>query len=177
MSSFSLPYPTTSKYPDDDITDMYDQVEALVQNVPKRDHLFIMGDFNCKVGGLHTNYPDSIGKNTIGEANERGEMLAEFCARNNLVVTNTMFSKRKLHTWTSPDGNTKNQIDYILTRKPYSRQNITDSTVLSIPDISDHRMVRTKARINFSWLSQIHAYQNMIWIYYPQVQKNLSNLI
>ena len=82
---------------------------------------------------------------------KRGEMLAEFCARNNLVVTNTMFSKRKLHTWTSPHGNTKNQIDFILTRKPSSRQNITDSTVLSTPDISDHRMVRTKARINFSW--------------------------
>ena len=117
---------------------MYDQVESLVQNFPKQDHLFIMGDFNCKVGGLHTNYPDSIAKHTIGEANKRGEMLAEFCARNNLVVTNTMFSKRKLHTWTSPDGNTKNQIDFILTRKPSSRQNTTDSTVLSTPDISQN---------------------------------------
>ena len=144
-------YFPTSTYPDEDITDMYDQIETIIKNVPRRDHLFIMGDFNCKVGNLHVNYPDAIGKHTVGQANERGELLAEFCTRNNLVITNTKFSKRKLHTWTSPDGKTKNQIDFILTRKPSARQNILDSTALNAPDISDHRMVRTKVRMSFSW--------------------------
>ena len=105
-----------------------------------------------QVGNLHINYPDAIGKYTIGKANERGELLAKFYTRNNLVVTNTRFPKRKLYTWTSPDGKTKNhQIDFILTRKPAVRQSILDSTVLNVPDISDHRMVRTRIRMSFSW--------------------------
>ncbi len=73
------------------------------------------------------------------------------CARNDLIVTNSLFQKRKLYTWTSPDGKTRNQIDYILTRKSSTRLNILDSSVLSRPDISDHKMVRTKVRLNFSW--------------------------
>ena len=56
-----------------------------------------MGDFNCKLGNLHFNYPDSMGKHTIGNDNARGELLAMFCVRNNIIVTNTMFQKRKLH--------------------------------------------------------------------------------
>ena len=130
---------------------MHDQIENIVKDIPRRDHLFIMGDFNCKVGNLHIDYPDAIGKHTVGKGNERGELLAEFCTRNNLVVTNTRFPKRKLYTWTSPDGSTRNQIDFIITRKSSSRQCILDSTALNIPDISDHRMMRTKVRMSFSW--------------------------
>ena len=130
---------------------MYDQIQAIVDNVPLRNHLFIVGDFNCKLDNLHLNYPDSIGKYTIGNANACGELLAKLCVRNNLIVTNTMFQKRKLHTWTFPDRKTRNQIDFILTRKTSVRQRVQDSTALSIPDIFDHRMVRTKIRMSLSW--------------------------
>ena len=108
-------YFPTSKSSDEDIYDMYDQIENIVKDIPRRDHLFIMGDFNCKVGNLHIDYPVAIGKHTVGKGNERGELLAEFCTRNNLVVTNTRFPKRKLYTWTSPDGSTRNQINFIIT--------------------------------------------------------------
>ena len=66
-------------------------------------------------------------------------------------IHNTQFQKHKLNTWTSPDGKTMNQIDFILTRNTSVRQTILDSTVLNSPDTSDHRMVRTKVRFNFSW--------------------------
>ena len=79
-----------------------------------------MGDFQSKVGGLNNNYPKVIGKFTVGHFNKRGELLAKFCVQNNLFATNTFFRKRKLHTWTSPDGKTRNQIDFILTRKESS---------------------------------------------------------
>ena len=68
---------------------MYDQIEAVMDKVPKRCHLFIMGDFNAKLGGLKTDYPTAVGKHTTGKANERGELLAKFCNRNNLIVTDT----------------------------------------------------------------------------------------
>ena len=53
---------------------MYDQIETILKNIPRRDHLFVMGDFNRKVGNLNIDYPDAIGKHTIGQANERGEL-------------------------------------------------------------------------------------------------------
>ena len=84
---FQCYFPTSSSSIDD-VNILYDQIEAEIKRIPLRDHLFIMGDFNAKLGGLHTNYPTSIGKHTIGEYNERGELLAKFCARNKLVVTN-----------------------------------------------------------------------------------------
>ena len=143
-------FPTTT-HPDEEVIELYDQIQSIVDNIPARDHLFIMGDFNCKIGNLHANYPSSIGKHTLGNANDRGELLAKFCISNNLIVTNSMFQKKILYTWTSPDGKTKNQIDFILTRKSSVRQNVLDSMVLNVPDISDHRLVRTKVRINFSW--------------------------
>ena len=105
-------FPTTS-HPDTDVLVLYDQIQDLLDNIPKRDHIFLMGDFNSKVGNLSTNFPTAVGKHALGTSNKRGEMLPNFCVRNDLLITNTIFKKRKLHTWTSPDGKTKNQIDFI----------------------------------------------------------------
>jgi len=56
------------------------------------------------------------GKFGLGIWNEAGQRLIEFCQENALVITNTLFQqhKRRLYTWTSPDGQHRNQIDYIL---------------------------------------------------------------
>ena len=64
-----------------DITDVYDQIESVIDKVPQRDHLFIKADFNAKLGGVNTDYPTAVGKHTTGRANERGELLAKFCTR------------------------------------------------------------------------------------------------
>lgn len=146
-------YFPTSSHCDEEVEELYDQIQSIIDNVPKRDHLFLMGDFNCKVGHLHSIYPSSIGKHSLATGNARGELLGQFCVKNNLQITNTWFQKKDkaLFTWTSPDGKTKNQIDFIISRKPSSRLNILDSSTLNTPDISDHKMVRTKFRLSFSW--------------------------
>ena len=150
-------YFPTSTHSDEEVLELYDNIQAIVDNIPLRDHLFIMGDFNSKLGKLHNTYPSAIGKHTIGNANSRGELLAHFCTRNQMVATNTRFQKRNLYTWTSPDGNIQNQIDFILTRKPSVRLQLLDSTALNVPDISDHRMVKAKVRISFSWPKKQNA--------------------
>ena len=60
--------------------------------------------------------PGVTGKFGLGVPNEAGQKLTEFCQENTLVVANTLFQqhKRRLYTWTSPDGQHRNQIDYIL---------------------------------------------------------------
>ena len=74
----------------------------------------IIGDWNTKVGGQET--PGVIGKLGLRVQNEAGQKLKEFCQENALVIANTLFQqyKRRLYTWTSPDGQYQNQTDYIL---------------------------------------------------------------
>ena len=71
---------------------------------PKKDVLFIIGHWNAKVGSQET--PGVTGKFGFGVKNEAGERLMEFCQENTLVIANTLFQqhKRRLYTWTSPDG-------------------------------------------------------------------------
>ena len=75
---------------------------------------FSMGDWNAKVGSQET--PGVTGKFGLGMWNEAGQRLIEFCQENALVIANTLFQqhKRRLYTWTTPDGQHQNQIDYIL---------------------------------------------------------------
>ena len=70
--------------------------------------------WTAKVGNQET--PGITGKFGLGVWNEAGQRLIEFCQENALVITNTLFQqhKRRLNTWTSPDGQHRNQIDYIL---------------------------------------------------------------
>ena len=91
-----------------------EDLQDLLQLTPKKEVLFIIGDWNAKVGSQET--PGETGKFVLGVQNEAGQRLIEFCQENTLVIANTLFQqhKRRLYTWTSPDGQYQNQIDYIL---------------------------------------------------------------
>ena len=92
----------------------YEDVQDFLELTPKKDVLFIIGDWNAKVG--HQETPGVTGKFGLGIRNEAGQKLIEFCQEDALVIANTLFQqhKRRLYTWTSPGGQHQNQIDYIL---------------------------------------------------------------
>ena len=92
----------------------YEDLQDLLELTPKKDVLFIIGDWNAKVGSQET--PGVTGKFGLGIWNEAGQRLIEFCQEKALVIANTLFQqhKRRLYTWTSPDGQHQNQTDYIL---------------------------------------------------------------
>ena len=79
-----------------------------------KDVLFIIREWNAKVGNQET--PGVTGKFGLGIWNEAGQRLIEFCQENALVITTSLFQqhKRRLYTWTSPDGQHQNQIDFVL---------------------------------------------------------------
>ena len=89
-------------------------LQDLLELTPKKDVLFIIGDWNEKVGSQETH--GVTGKFGLRIWNEAGQRLIEFCQENALVIANTLFQqhKRRLYTWTSPEGQHQNQIDYIL---------------------------------------------------------------
>ena len=81
-----------------------ENLQGLLELTSKKDALFIIGDWNAKVGSQET--PGVTGKFGLGVQNEAGQRLIEFCQENTLVIANTLFqqNKRRLYTWTSPDG-------------------------------------------------------------------------
>ena len=82
----------------------YEDLQDLLKLTPKIDVLFIIGDWNAKVGSQET--PGITSKLGLGVRNEAGQRITEFCQENALVTGNTLFQqhKRRLYTWTSPDG-------------------------------------------------------------------------
>ena len=92
----------------------YEDLQDLLELTHKRDVFFTMGDWNAKVGSRET--PGVIGKFGLGVKYEAGQRLIEFCQEIPLVIANTLFQqhKRRFYTWTPPDGQYWNQIDYIL---------------------------------------------------------------
>ena len=92
----------------------YEDLQELLELTPQKDVLFIIGDWNTKVGSQET--LAVTGKFGLGVQNEAGQRLIEFYQKNTMVIANTLFQqhKRRHCTWTSPDGQHQNQIDYIL---------------------------------------------------------------
>ena len=106
--------PETSNIEEAEVELLCEDLQDLLELTPKKDVLFIIGDWNAKVGSQET--PGVTGKFGFGIQNEAGERLLEFCQEKALVIANTLFQqhKRRLYTWISPDGQHRNQIDYIL---------------------------------------------------------------
>ena len=107
-------YAPTSNAEEAEVEWFYEDLQDHLELTPEKDVLFIIGDLNAKVGSQET--PGVTGKFGLGVRNEAGQRLKEFCQENALVIANTRFQqyKRRLYTWTSPDGRHQNQIDYIL---------------------------------------------------------------
>ena len=82
----------------------YEWLQGLLELTPKKDVLFIIGDWNTNIGSWKI--PEVTGKFGLGVRNEAGQILTEFCQENNLVIANTLLQqpKRQLYTWTSPGG-------------------------------------------------------------------------
>ena len=87
-----------------EVEQFYEDLQDLLKLTPKKDVLFIIGDWNAKVGSQEISGVTS--KFGLGVQNEAGQRLTEFCQENVLVIANTLFQqhKRRPYTWTSPDG-------------------------------------------------------------------------
>ena len=97
-------YAPTSNAEEAEVEWFSEGLQDLLELTPKKDVLFIMGDWNAKVGSQEI--PGVTGKFGLGVQNKAGQRLTEFCEENTLVIANTLFQqpKRRLYTWTSPDG-------------------------------------------------------------------------
>ena len=97
-------YAPTSNAEEAEVEWFSEDLHDLLELTPKKDVFFVIGDWNAKVG--RKEIPGVTAKFGLGEQKEAGQRLTEFCQENTLVIVNTLFQqhKRRLYTWTSPDG-------------------------------------------------------------------------
>ena len=86
-------YAPTSNAEETEAEQFYEDLQDLLELTPQKDVLFIIGDWNAKVGSQET--PGVTGKFGLGIRSEAGQRLIEFCQDNALVITNTLFQKHK----------------------------------------------------------------------------------
>ena len=86
-------YAPTTNAEEAEVEWFYEYLQDLLELTPKKDVLFIIGDWNAKVGSQET--PGVIDKFDLGVQNEAGQRLREFCQENTLVIANTLFQQHK----------------------------------------------------------------------------------
>ena len=129
--------------------DFYNKLQTVLDKMKEKDITILMGDFNAKIGSNNRGYEEVMGTHGIGEMNENGEMFADLCSFNRLIIGGSVFPHRRIHkaTWVSPDHRTENQIDHICISHKF-RRSMQDVRVHRGADAaSDHHLVVTKLKL------------------------------
>ena len=129
--------------------DFYDELQKTLDSRTRRDILIVTGDFNAKIGNDNTGRERIMGREGLGTMNENGEMFADFCVFNDLVIGGSVFQHKDIHkgTWVSPDHRTVNQIDHITIDKKF-RRSLQDTRVRRGADVaSDHHLLVGQVRL------------------------------
>ncbi|KAI5752717.1 hypothetical protein M8J77_019728 [Diaphorina citri] len=135
-------YAPTLDSSDEEKAEFYDMIRTTIDDNKKfQENLILIGDLNAKVG--NAKIEDIVGPHGLGTLNSSGEDLVNLCKEKQLFITNTWFEQKQSsrHTWTSPGGAIKNQIDYICVSKRF-RNSVTNAKVRPSADCgSDHNLV------------------------------------
>jgi len=145
-------YMPTTDYEDEDIEEIYEQVEDEIRKGRGDDYVIVMGDLNAVVG--EQSETDVTGKYGLGRRNDRGQMLLEFCKRNKLCITNTWFkqSKRRRYTWKAPGDVRRMQLDYIMVKQRY-RNSVKNAHAFPGADAdTDHNLVVMRVKLKLKRL-------------------------
>jgi len=140
-------YAPSSKAEKPEVERFCEDLQDLLELTSKKDVLFIIGTWNAKVGSQET--PGVTGKFGLGVRNEAGQRITDFCQENALVIVNTLFQqhKRRFYIWISPDGQHRNQIDYVLCSQRW-RSSIQSAKIRLGADCgSDHELLIAKFRL------------------------------
>ena len=126
--------------------DFYNKLQTVLDKMKEKDVTILMGDFNAKIGSNNRGYEEVMGTHGIGEMNENGEMFADLCSFNRLIIGGSVFPHRRIHkaTWVSPDHRTENQIDHICISQKFRRS--MQDVLRGADAASDHHLVLTKLK-------------------------------
>ena len=145
------------------VDDFYEQLQNVVNCVPRRDMLIVAGDWNARVGPADSSTKHIIGKFGLGQRCSNGDRLINFADYNHMIVTNTRFQHPRKHllTWYSNDGRTAHQLDYILIRSRWM-SSVEDCRSYRGAETgnrcgSDHTLVRAKVKLRLTTRRKLPA--------------------
>ncbi|XP_049754630.1 intraflagellar transport protein 43 homolog isoform X1 [Elephas maximus indicus] len=141
-------YAPTTNAKDEEIEEFYTMLQSEIDHTCKKDALIITGDWNAQVGSIEEG--PVVGKFGLGDRNDAGDRLIEFCKTNDLFIANTFFQqhKRRLYTWTSPDGLHREQIDYFCGKTRWKCLLTSVKTKPGANCGTDHRLLVCKFKVN-----------------------------
>lgn len=160
--TFIQAYAPTLQATDEEKTSFYEELSSTFRRVNKSDIKILMGDFNAKVGDNNYNWEAVMGNHGIGQMNANGELLADLCVNQDLVIGGTLFPHKNIHkvTWVSPDSRTQNQIDHICISKKW-RSSLLDVRNCRGADVhSDHHLLSGYIRLKLLSNKQRHQTTN-----------------
>ena len=137
----------------------YDQLQTVINKVPKRDLPIFLGDMNAKIGSDNSGFEQVMGKHGLGTMNDNGNRFAEFCAFNSLIIGGSVFPHQDIHkaTWISPDRITENQLDHITISKKF-RRSMLDVRVKRGADIaSDHHLLIGQFKLKLKAVKKLQS--------------------
>lgn len=140
-------YMPTSKYTDEVIEEIYDQIDDVLELVGNNETTIILGDWNASVGSVKEE--GVSGNYGYGLRNDRGIRLQDFCKEKHFIITNTLFEQpmNRRYTWTKPGGIQRFQIDYILVKKTLQKHILQCKTYPGADIYSDHNLLSMKIRL------------------------------
>ena len=138
-------YAPTEEATEEEKDDFYLQCQDTLNTIPRSEIVLLIGDLNAKISNDRTGLEQVIGPHgSAQETNDNGERLLSLCSISGLCIGKTFFHHKTIHkkTWTSPDGKTQNEIDYICISRRW-RSSLKDVSGCRGADVgSDHYLVR-----------------------------------
>ena len=127
----------------------YSHLDSAISSVPKSEAVYILGDFNARVGADHDSWPVPLGHHGIGRINENAQRLLELCSYHNLCVTNTFFANKECHkaSWRHPRSKHWHQLDLMLTRRDYLNSTHNTRVFHRADCDTDHSLVISKIKL------------------------------
>ena len=155
--------PTSTGHSDQEVEDYYEDIKKAIDQIKSTDILIVMGDKNAKIGKGKVD--DTVGDFGLGDRNDRGDRLLQFCQEFNLMIANTFFEhpSRYLYTWKSPGDRCRNQIDYIMIKKRF-RNNIKNVKTYPGADMGvncDHNLLVARINIKLKTIKKTNT-QNQL---------------
>ena len=127
----------------------YNDLDDLIKSLPSTENLFLLGDFNARVGSERDAWETCIGHHGVGRINDNGQRLLELCCARGLCITNTYFKNKPRHSvsWMHPRSCQWHQLDLIIARRDHLQSVHNTRSYHSADCDTDHSLVASKVAL------------------------------
>ncbi|XP_014787911.1 uncharacterized protein LOC106881903 [Octopus bimaculoides] len=127
----------------------YKDFNCVIRNIPTNENIYLLGDFNARMRSDHNSWPICVGHFGIGNMNDNGQRLLEFCTYHNLCITNTFFANKPSHkaSWRHPRSHHWHQLDFIITLRSFLNSVQLTCSYHCMDCVTDHSLIRSRVRI------------------------------